>query len=276
MTTLPAPAARPHPVTPASTGTPPSPAPVDSSDAAPAARPAAVTVTDVHVAYGEVRALTGVDLTVAAGTVCGVIGINGSGKSTLFSTLIGARTPDRGTVRVFGETPDVARRTGRIAFMPQNENLDWSFPISVREVVSTGRYGRLGMTRRLRPADHRAVAEALARVELADLATRRIGALSGGQRKRAFLARAIAQDADLLLLDEPFAGVDAPTERRLVQVLRELAAEGRTIVVTTHGLEALPDLCDEAALLFRRVLLKDSVEIVTRPENLALVFGSDR
>ncbi len=159
--------------------------------------------------------------------------------------------------------------------MPQSEEVDWAFPVSVRDVVMMGRYGHQGFTRRARPADRAAVAEALERVELTEYADRQIGQLSGGQKKRAFVARGIAQGAEILLLDEPFAGVDKRSEATIVRLLKELAADGRTVLVSTHDLHALPALADEAILLMHRVLLHAGVDEVLRPENLALAFGLD-
>jgi len=232
-----------------------------------------IRVRDLAVRYGDVVALDGVDLDVAAGAVTGLIGMNGSGKSTLFSAIAGALRPDRGSILVDGDPPAAARRRGGIAWVPQSERVDWSFPISVREVVMMGRYGHQGITRRARPADRAAVDEALERVELADLADRQIGRLSGGQRKRAFVARGIAQDARVLLLDEPFAGVDKPSEATISRLLRSLADDGRTVLVATHDLAALPALADDAVLLLRRVLFHGPVEQAIAPENLARAFG---
>ena len=234
---------------------------------------AALDVTDVTVRYGDVVALDGVSLRIDSGRVCGLIGMNGSGKSTLFKTIMGAIRPDGGRVLVDGGTAASARRRGRVGYVPQSEQVDWDFPVTVREVVMMGRYGHQGIMRRIRPADAAAVDEALERVELTDLADRQIGQLSGGQRKRAFVARGIAQGAGILLLDEPFAGVDKRSEATIVRLLRELAAAGGTILVSTHDLHALPELADEAVLLMRRVLLHGSVEQVLAPANLARAFG---
>lgn len=240
------------------------------SDAAPA-----IEVDAVTVRYGEVLALDAASLSVAAGRICALIGMNGSGKSTLFKTLMGVLRPESGRVRLLGADPAAARRAGLVGYVPQSEAVDWSFPLSVREVVMTGRYGRLGPARRPRRADHEAVEAALERVELGELAERQIGALSGGQRKRAFVARGIAQGASVLLLDEPFAGVDRRSEATITRLLRELAADGATVLVSTHDLHALPSLADEAALLLRRVLAHDATAAVLRPERLALAFGLD-
>ena len=237
--------------------------------------PPALEVRGLTVRYGEVSALEDVSLTLGTGRVCGLVGMNGSGKSTLFKTVMGTVRPLSGTVVVAGGSPAAARRQGLVGYVPQSEDVDWTFPLSVREVVETGRYGHLGPTRRLRAADRAAVAEALERVGLADLAHRQVGRLSGGQRKRAFLARAVAQGAATLLLDEPFAGVDRTSEATITELLRALAAEGASVLVSTHDLQALPDLADEAVLLMRRVLLHGPSTEVLRPENLAHAFGLD-
>lgn len=235
----------------------------------------AVSVDDVTVHYGDVLALDHASLSLAPGRVCGLVGMNGSGKSTLFKAVMGMVRPDTGTVLVNGERPAAARRAGVIAYVPQSEDVDWAFPLSVRDVVMMGRYGHLGLTRRPRRADHDAVDEALERVELTEFAGRQIGQLSGGQRKRAFVARGIAQGATILLLDEPFAGVDKRSEATITRLLRRLAADGATVLVSSHDLHALPALCDEAVLLMRRVLMHGRPDEVLRPENLARAFGLD-
>ncbi|MFC8922095.1 metal ABC transporter ATP-binding protein [Cellulosimicrobium sp. NPDC057127] len=242
--------------------------PGTSTTAAPA-----IDVRDLTVHYGDVRALDGATLALAHGTVCGLVGMNGSGKSTLFKAVMGMVRPDRGTVLLDGAPPERARRAQVVAYVPQSEDVDWTFPLGVRDVVMTGRYGFQGPTRRPRAADREAVAQALERVGLADLADRQIGALSGGQRKRAFVARGLAQGATTLLLDEPFAGVDKRSEATITAVLRELAADGACVLVSTHDLHALPALADEAVLFLRRVLLHATPEEALRPENLALAFG---
>ena len=235
----------------------------------------AIRVENVSVHYGEVHALDHVDLTLNSGSVCGLIGMNGSGKSTLFKVIMGMIKPDNGSVRIAGLGAATARKSGRGGYVPQSEDVDWTFPISVRDVVMMGRYGHLGFLRRPRRADREAVAEALERVELTEFADRQIGQLSGGQKKRAFVARGIAQDASILLLDEPFAGVDKRSEATISMLLRELASDGRSILVSTHDLHAVPKLCDEAVLLMRKVLVHSDPDTVLQPENLALAFGLD-
>ena len=236
----------------------------------------AIRVEDVSVHYGEVHALDHVDLTLNSGSVCGLIGMNGSGKSTLFKVIMGMIKPDNGSVRIAGLGAATARKSGRVGYVPQSEDVDWTFPISVRDVVMMGRYGHLGFLRRPRRADREAVAEALERVELTEFADRQIGQLSGGQKKRAFVARGIAQDASILLLDEPFAGVDKRSEATISTLLRELASDGRSILVSTHDLHAVPKLCDEAVLLMRKVLVHSDPDTVLQPEKPRPGFRSRR
>lgn len=233
----------------------------------------AISVDRVTVRYGDVLALDAATLDVPAGGVTGLIGMNGSGKSTLFKTIMGGIRPEQGTARLAGLAPAVARKRGIVAYVPQSEDVDWAFPVSVADVVMMGRYGSLGATRRARASDRRAVADALERVDLGDLAERQIGKLSGGQKKRAFVARCIAQDAEILLLDEPFSGVDQRSEATIVRLLRELAETGRTVLVSTHDLHALPALADDAALLLRRVLFHGAVADALDPPQLARAFG---
>lgn len=233
----------------------------------------AVTARGVTVRYAETLALEGVDLEVRLGQVHGLIGMNGSGKSTLFKSLMGLVRPDTGSIEIFGGDPAAARRTRRVAYVPQSEAVDWDFPLSVAEVVLMGRYGHMGLRRRARDEDWEAAAQALARCELTDLAHRQIGALSGGQRKRTFVARGLCQGADLLLLDEPFAGVDKRSEAMITALLRDLAAEGRTVLVSTHDLVAVPALCDELSLINRRIIAQGTPAETLVPELLADAFG---
>ena len=236
---------------------------------------AAIDVKGVTVRYGDVLALDDVSVAVRAGAVTGLIGMNGSGKSTLFKAITGMVRPDSGSVLLNGTRPAQARQRGLVGYVPQSEDVDWAFPVSVRDVVMMGRYGHQGPTRRVRPADRIAVDEALERVELTEYADRQIGQLSGGQKKRAFVARGIAQDAWIMLLDEPFAGVDKRSEATIVDLLRALADDGRTVLVSTHDLHALPRLADDAVLLLRSILFHGPVDEALTPERLALAFGLD-
>lgn len=237
---------------------------------------AALRIRGLTVRYGEVLALDGVDLAVEPGEACGLVGVNGSGKSTLFKAAVGLVRPVAGSVAVLGGPGDRARRAGLVAYVPQADDLDRDFPVSVEDVVLTGRYHLMGPLRRPAPRDRAVVAQALARVGLADLAGRQVGRLSGGQRQRVLLARALAQEARLLLLDEPFTGVDAGSEAAVTAVLRDLVAEGCSLVISTHDLSMLPALCARSVLLHRRVLAHGPTAEVITPENLARTFGLDQ
>ena len=233
----------------------------------------AIAVSGLSVSYNEVIALTDVDLTLARARICGLIGVNGSGKSTLFKCLMGLVQPQAGTVAIFGKDHRAARRSNLVAYVPQSEDVDWTFPLSVGDVVLMGRYGRMPQSRRASRPDRDAVDEALERVGLSQQRHRQIGELSGGQKKRAFVARSIAQDAQLLLLDEPFAGVDKTSEATLIGLLQELRDEGRTALISTHDLAGIPELCDEAVLLHNRVLAHGLPGDVLTHDKLALAFG---
>ncbi|GAA1341648.1 metal ABC transporter ATP-binding protein [Arthrobacter roseus] len=233
-----------------------------------------IHVENLSVRYQETLALSDVELRIEPGRICGLIGMNGSGKSTLFKALMGLVQPDTGRIILNGMSIRAARRHNAVTYVPQSEDVDWSFPLSVRDVVMMGRYGRMGPTRRPRIADRAAVEHALERVQLTTLAHRQIGQLSGGQKKRVFVARGIAQEASLLLLDEPFAGVDRTSEANITGLLKELKAENRTILVSTHDLAGVPELCDEAVLLHQRVLAHGTPTDVLTNENLARAFGA--
>ncbi|WP_293782348.1 metal ABC transporter ATP-binding protein [uncultured Aeromicrobium sp.] len=234
----------------------------------------AIDVRGISVRRGESTVLHDVSLQVEPGVVCALIGMNGSGKTTLFDTLADRARPIGGEVRILGEPPARARRRAALGYVPQAERIDWDFPVSVREVVAMGRQRggrRLG---RLEAADREAVDEAIARVGLQGLEERQIGRLSGGQRKRAFVARGLAQEAAVLLLDEPFAGVDLPSETALRRVLREAAASGVTVLVSTHDVHGLTHWCDVAVILRAgRVVTSGPVAATVTPEHLAQAFG---
>ena len=236
----------------------------------------AIAVHQVSVNYGEVQALVDTSLLIRPGVVTALIGMNGSGKSTLLNGIIGSVPLAEGRIELFGQSPNAARVAGRIGYLPQSENVDWSLPVSVWDVAMMGRHSHTKRpTRRPAKSDFVAVGEALERVGLSTLAQRQIGQLSGGQRKRAFMARSIAQTADVLLLDEPFAGVDKTSEATMSALIRDLARDGVTVVVSTHDLHALPQLADEAILLRNRPIFQGSVMDALKPENLARAFGLD-
>lgn len=213
----------------------------------------AVVVHDLVVRYENHVALDGATVTVPYGEALGIVGPNGSGKSTLLKTIAGLLEPSSGALSVLGSTPR-ALAPGSIAYVPQIEEVDWSFPATVWDVVAMGRFPRLGLFRRFGKRDRAAVERGLSLVNMQSLARRHISALSGGQQQRVFVARAIAQEPKLLLLDEPTTGVDAATEEALRNVIRELVADGMPVIMSTHHLERASDWFDRLIVLNKRVL----------------------
>ncbi|MBD1195327.1 metal ABC transporter ATP-binding protein [Vulcanococcus sp. Clear-D1] len=232
-----------------------------------------IEVEQLCVDYNGTVALYDADLSLPAGCICGLVGMNGAGKTTLFKALTGFVRPSHGRIRINGLTVLAAQRDQAVAYVPQSEGIDCNFPISVWDVVMMGRYGSMNVLRWPRQSDRVAVRDALQRVDLLDLAQRPIGALSGGQRKRAFLARAIAQRASVLLLDEPFNGVDVRTEQLMAQLFLQFRQEGRTILISTHDLGHIRAFCDLVVLINRTVLAYGETSAVFTPENLARTFG---
>ena len=234
-----------------------------------------LAVEHVSVTYPNGhQAIRDTSFTLQGRTVCALVGVNGSGKSTLFNTIMGIIRPQSGSVRVNGLPVAQAMRQNGIAYVPQSENIDWHFPILVKDVVMLGRYGHMGMLRRPRAADRDAVAAALERLGIADLAERQIGALSGGQKKRVFLARALAQQSRIILLDEPFTGVDAKTEFAVMELLKTLRDEGYLMLVSTHNLGAVPQYCNEVVLINRELIAHGDIAEIYTVDNLERAFGS--
>jgi manganese/iron transport system ATP-binding protein len=204
-----------------------------------------ISAEDVTVTYRNGHtALWNASFEIPRGTVTALVGVNGAGKSTLFKAIMGFVPAAKGTIQLLGMSVKEALRKNLVAYVPQSEEVDWSFPVLVEDVVMMGRYGHMGFLRRPKQSDHDAVAEALSRVNMQDYRKRQIGELSGGQRKRVFLARALAQDGQVILLDEPFTGVDVKTEEQIIELLGELRAEGRVMLVSTHNLGSVPEFCD--------------------------------
>ncbi|MBM3487330.1 MAG: ATP-binding cassette domain-containing protein [Alphaproteobacteria bacterium] len=241
----------------------------DAASTAPA-----LEVADLTVTYPNgLTALHDTSFTLGAGAIAALVGINGSGKSTLFKAIMGFVRPARGRVRLGGHPAPEARRKGLVSYVPQNEEVDWNFPVLVEDVVMMGRYGTMNFLRIPTREDRRQVEDALVRVGMEDFRKRQIGALSGGQRKRVFLARSLAQDARILLLDEPFTGVDVRTEVAIIEVLRALKAAGRLILVSTHNLGSVPDFCDQVVLINRTVLAAGPLAETFTQANLERAFG---
>jgi manganese/zinc/iron transport system ATP- binding protein len=231
----------------------------------------ALEVEDLTVAYTEQPVLWDIDLEVPTGVKMAIVGPNGAGKSTLVKAAMGLVKPVAGEVRLFGRRLDEAR--GRIAYVPQRATLAWDFPTDVLDVVTMGTYGSLGWGRRTGAEQRRIAEAALEQVEMSDFARRPIAELSGGQQQRVLLARALAQEAPIYMLDEPFQGVDAPTERAIAAVLDRLSDEGKTILVVHHDLQTVAEYFDWVLLLNVRAFASGPVDEVFTDENLRMTFG---
>ena len=232
-----------------------------------------IEAEQVCVDYNGTVALYDASLRLEKGSICGLVGMNGAGKSTFFKALMGFVRPSRGKIRINGVSVARAQSDQAVAYVPQSEGIDCSFPVSVWDVVMMGLYGSMNFLRIPRESDRRAVWNALERVDLIELRSRPIGNLSGGQRKRAFLARAIAQRASVLLLDEPFTGVDVPTEKLMSELFLQFRQEGRTILISTHDLNHVRDFCDLVILINKTVLAYGETSKVFTSENLSKTFG---
>ncbi len=234
-------------------------------------QPNAIELVDVTAGYGDRAAISGVSLSLAPGSLTAIFGPNGGGKSTLLKCIAGLMQPWSGSVHVLGASVGVYAK--RVAYVPQAEQVDWSFPVSVGEVVMMGRTPALGPLGRPGVADHAAVVDALARVDMADLAQRQIGELSGGQRRRVFLARAIAADPEIYLLDEPVTGVDPTTQEKIMNILDAEAARGRTVVATTHDLACAAQRFHDVVALAGRVVAHGPAQLVLDQAVLEKTYG---
>lgn len=228
---------------------------------------ATVTYSNGHTAIYDAS------FNITGGTICALVGVNGSGKSTLFKTIMGLVSPTKGRVTLNNAAIKTALKQNIIAYVPQTEEVDWNFPVLVADVVMMGRYRKMGFLRIPSQQDKRIVADAIARVDLTGLEQRQIGELSGGQKKRVFLARALAQEGKVLLLDEPFTGVDVKTENAIIELLRSLRSNGYLILVSTHNLGSVPEFCDQVILVNRTILASGPIETTFTQKNLQLAFG---
>jgi len=230
-----------------------------------------LSIHDLTVAYHRKPVLWDVDLDVPRGQLVGIVGPNGAGKSTLIKAVLELIPKASGRVLIFGQPYSKVR--SRVAYVPQRESVDWDFPVSALDVVTMGRYGRIGWFKPVTRSHKAAALEALDRVGIASLAHRQISQLSGGQQQRTFLARALVQDADLYLMDEPFAAVDAATERAIVALLQELRSAGRTCLVVHHDLQTVGEYFDHVILLNMRVVAHGPTAAVFNNENLQRTYG---
>ncbi len=235
---------------------------------------AGISAQDVTVTYRNGHtALRHASFEIPTGTITALVGVNGAGKSTLFKAIMGFVPVAGGEISVMGMPVKEALRKNIVAYVPQAEEVDWTFPVLVEDVVMMGRYGHMGFLRRASASDRQAVSDALARVGMVDYRHRQIGELSGGQRKRVFLARALAQNGQVILLDEPFTGVDVQTEDAIIDLLREMRAEGRVMLVSTHNLGSVPEFCDRTILVKETVLAYGPTDTTFTHDNLEHAFG---
>ncbi|UXN74158.1 manganese/iron ABC transporter ATP-binding protein [Devosia sp. A8/3-2] len=239
-----------------------------------AAQQPGLAVSDITVAYRNgTTAMKHASFTIPRGSITALVGVNGSGKSTLFKAIMGFVPLAAGSVEILGVPGKQALKRNSVAYVPQSEDVDWNFPVLVEDVVMMGRYGHMNILRRPCPVDHQMVTEALERVNLLEFRHRQIGELSGGQKKRVFLARAPAQQSEVILLDEPFTGVDVKTEDAIVVLLRSCCDEGKVMLVSTHNLGSVPEFCDRTVLVKGTVLASGpTAEVFTR-EWLEITFG---
>lgn len=234
----------------------------------------AIEANNLSVRYKNGHtAIRNATFSIAEGSISGLVGINGAGKSTIFKALMGFLPITEGTISILGGTVREALKSCLVAYVPQSEEVDWSFPVLVEDVVMMGRYGHMGFLRIPNVQDQNAVDEALKRLGIVKFRKRQIGELSGGQRKRVFLARALAQSSQIILLDEPFTGVDVQTEDSIINLMREMRDEGRVMLVSTHNLGSVPEFCDHVVMVNETVLNQGPIETNFTHDHLKNAFG---
>ncbi len=232
---------------------------------------AVITIEGLSVSYERKRVLSNIYLEVDAGHIYGVIGPNGAGKSTLFKAILGLIEAASGDIKVNGQT--VQKQRKELVYVPQKSEVDWSFPATVYDIVLMGRYPHKKVFQRLQARDYELAEAALEELDITNLRKRQIGELSGGQQQRVFLARALCQEADIYLLDEPFVGVDMTTEEKIMQVLQKLAQEGKTLLVVHHDLGSVSAYFDRVILLNQRLIAFGDTKTVFTEENIATAYG---
>ncbi|QQF51533.1 metal ABC transporter ATP-binding protein [Campylobacter fetus subsp. venerealis] len=230
-------------------------------------------VSNLNVRYADVVALEDINFSLEGGNICALIGTNGSGKSTLFKSIMGVIKPKGSVIKICGLNLNDAIKNSLITYVPQNEEIDFDFPISVWELVMMGRYAHMGFFKNPKQSDKMAVEDALKKVDMYEFKDRQISKLSGGQKKRIFIARSLASDAKIILLDEPFNGVDAKTESMILDLLIKLRSSGNLILISTHNLGMAAQYCNRAILLKHKILAYGFTNDVLTPENLGQVFG---
>ena len=218
------------------------------------------------------KALDNASFSIPRQSITALVGVNGSGKSTLFKAIMGFVKSSGGRIELFGGSVKDALKANLVAYVPQNEEIDWDFPVLVKDVVMMGRYGHMGFLKIPNENDYEIVKDSLKKVGMLELENRQISELSGGQRKRVFLARALAQQSEIILMDEPFTGIDVNTEEEIMELLREMKAEGKVMLISTHNLGSVPEFCDRTILLNKTVLAEGETTKVLTQENLTNAF----
>ena len=233
-----------------------------------------LVVSDITVIYKNGHlALHDASFDLPEGSITALVGVNGSGKSTLFKSIMGFVSLNKGEVRILGHSVKQALKSNLVAYVPQNEEIDWNFPVLVKDVVMMGRYGHMNFLKIPKKIDLEKVSNALDKVDMSSYANSQIGELSGGQKKRVFIARALAQESRVVLLDEPFTGVDVKTEEQIMLLLKDMRSEGKIILVSTHNLGSVPEFCDRSVLINKTVLAQGATKDIYTQENLQLAFG---
>lgn len=231
----------------------------------------AIDITDLTVAYKDIIALDSVTVSISSQKITGVIGPNGSGKSTLLKAILEIIPKKTGTVILFGQSLNQVRN--RIAYVPQRESIDWNFPISVSQVVEMGRLNKKKWWKKLNQNDHEIVRNALEEVQMSDFANRSIGELSGGQQQRVFIARALAQQAELIIMDEPFVGIDMASQETILRLVKKMRDDGKTIVIVHHDLSVVAQNFDEVVLLNKQLIAHGPTEEILTPSVIQQVYG---
>ncbi len=233
-----------------------------------------IDISALSVFYNKgQKVLEDISFSLEDSTICALVGPNGAGKSTLFKSLMGFVQSKEGHIKIAGQEIKQALKAGLVSYVPQSEDIDWDFPILAKDVVMQGRFNHMGFLRRPKKQDKEAVFDALKLVHMDAFSQRQIGALSGGQKKRIFIARALAQNAQIILLDEPFTGVDVKTEYAIIELILWLKKQGKLVLVSTHDLGSIPDYCDKALLINKKLIAQGAVDKVFTPHNLQQAFG---
>ena len=234
-----------------------------------------IEIQNINVFYKNGHeALHNASCQIPDGSITALLGVNGSGKTTLFRSIMGVLRINSGKITIDGQSPDVAIKNNLISYVPQYDDIDWEFPILVKDVVMMGRYSYMNFMRTPNPVDYKIVEESLKKVGMDDLINRQIGELSGGQKKRVFIARALAQESKILLLDEPFTGVDSKTQETILELTKQEREKNKIILISTHDLNIVPEICDRTILINKTVQVEGLTQEVFTKENLVNTFGN--